>query len=115
MTKEQEALKLARAYLRWIVLGISTTDGVDGQATSGVEVDKAIKEALAQPAQSSSQELDCNDCKHANRSEIVGPCADCIPHFPTRPMFAAKKMQPAQKPFGYVSIGNTPPNGLLMS
>jgi hypothetical protein len=50
MTKD-EALKLARAYLRWIVLGISTTDGVDGQATSGVEVDKAIKEALAQPAQ----------------------------------------------------------------
>ena len=51
MNKEQEALKLARAYLRWIVLGISTTDGVDGQATSGVEVDKAIEEALAQPAQ----------------------------------------------------------------
>ena len=53
-----------------------------------------VAQRVAQPAQ---EQLDCNDCKHAERSELVGPCADCIPYFPARPLFTAKAAQPEQQ------------------
>jgi hypothetical protein len=69
-------------------------EAMNANADHGEKAEAELAKLRAQPA----QKLDCNDCEHAAASEIVGPCADCILHFPERPMFISRVAQPAQEP-----------------